>query len=133
MLYHGRGRRGSPTDRKNPRRAARLQNGTNNLVHARPNPNPHERFKKRSQANGIPIDGCYPYRCACCPTSRDSGCCSATLCRLTTCDGHCSPASCLSATPASYCATASLPTCPSNVSGLRGRGTIFSATMLTAR
>ena len=104
--------------------AARLQNEATNLVHAGPNLNPHEGLKKRSRANGIPIDGRYPYRCACC---------SATPCRLTACHGHCSPTSYRSATPASYRATACLPTCLSNVSGLRGRGTIFSATTPTAR
>ena len=100
-------------------RAARLQDRTTNPVDARPNPNPHKGLEKRTRANGVPIDGRYPYRCACCPTSRDSGYCSATPCRLTACHGHCSPAS--------------LPTCPSNVSGLRGRGLIFSASTPTAR
>ena len=64
---------------------------------------------------------------------RDGGCCSTTPCRLAACHGHRSPASCRSTTPTSYRAAVSLPTCPSIVSRLRGRGTIFSATTPTAR
>ena len=42
MPYHGGGSRGRPTDRENPRRAARLQNGADHLVDARPDPNPDQ-------------------------------------------------------------------------------------------
>ena len=133
MPYHGGGSRGSPTDRENPRRAARLQNGTDNLVNARSNPNPNKGFEECTRANGVPINGRYPYSCACCPTRRDGGCCPASPCRLAACDGHCSPASSRSATTASYRTAASLPTWPPVISRLRGRGPILSASTPTAR
>ena len=132
MPNHGGGSRGSPTDRKNSRRATRLKNGTTNLVYARSNPHPYKGLKKRSRTNDVPISVHYPYRCACRPARRDGGCCSATPCRLAACNGHRSPTSCRSATPTSYRAAAPLPTCPSIVSRLRGRGTILSATTPTA-
>ena len=106
---------------------------TDNLVNARSNPNPNKGFEERTRANGITNDGRYPYRCACCPTSCDSGCCSASSCRLAACDGHCSPASSRSATIASNRIATSLPTWPPVVSRLRGRGSTFSASTPTAR
>ena len=114
VQYHGGSRRSRSKDRKDPRRARRLQDGAINFVGAGANQDPHPGPQECPRANGRSVSFRHPNHCACHLTSRSDGCRSTASYR--------------SATATSYRSTTSIPTCSSLVPGLWGGRAILSAT-----